>query len=87
MNEARWRVRYVPRAQRDLRRLDPQIRARVLTALERLAADDPSIQERKLNDAEEWRIRVGDWRVRFRREFPEREIVVLRVLPRGRAYR
>jgi mRNA interferase RelE/StbE len=55
--------------------------------LERLAADDPSIQERKLKGVEEWRMRVGNWRVRFRREFPQREIVVLRVLPRGRAYR
>lgn len=59
----------------------------MVTSIERLAADDSSIQERKLKGTEEWRIRVGDWRVRFRREFPRREIIVLRVLPRGRAYR
>jgi mRNA-degrading endonuclease RelE of RelBE toxin-antitoxin system len=32
------------------------------------------------------RLRVGDWRVRFERDASAREIVVLRVLPRGRAY-
>jgi mRNA interferase RelE/StbE len=36
---------------------------------------------------EEWRLRVGDWRVRFDRDDEARVIVVLRVLPRGRAYR
>jgi hypothetical protein len=30
--------------------------------------------------------RVGDWRVRFRREIDSRELLVLRMLPRGRAY-
>jgi mRNA-degrading endonuclease RelE of RelBE toxin-antitoxin system len=32
-------------------------------------------------------LRVGDWRVRFGYDFAERTILVLRVLPRGRAYR
>jgi mRNA interferase RelE/StbE len=87
VNEARWRVRYAPRARRDLRRLDPQIRVRIIVAIGRLAQDDPRVQARKLQGAEEWRIRVGDWRVRFTRRFPAREIIILRVLPRGRAYR
>jgi mRNA-degrading endonuclease RelE of RelBE toxin-antitoxin system len=36
---------------------------------------------------EEWRLRVGDWRVRMRFVAAHRTVVVLRVLPRGRAYR
>ena len=35
----------------------------------------------------QWRLRVGDWRVRFSRDPGSRTILVLRVLPRGRAYR
>jgi mRNA interferase RelE/StbE len=35
---------------------------------------------------EEWRLRVGDWRVRFTRDSAGL-VNVLRVLPRGRAYR
>ncbi|MGO9955967.1 MAG: type II toxin-antitoxin system RelE family toxin [Solirubrobacteraceae bacterium] len=86
MSEAPWRIAYAPRARRDLRALDPQIRARVILALERLAANDPRADVRQLTGADEQRLRVGDWRVRLRRDTDERQIVVLRVLPRGRAY-
>jgi mRNA-degrading endonuclease RelE of RelBE toxin-antitoxin system len=46
---------------------------------------DPPMQRRVVED--EWRLRVGDWRVRFTRERDTGVIQVLRVLPRGRAYR
>jgi mRNA interferase RelE/StbE len=86
VSEPPWRISYTPAAHRDLRRLDPQIRARVLLAIERAAGNDPRTDIRKLAGSDELRLRVGDWRVRFRREAGSREIVVLRVLPRGRAY-
>jgi mRNA-degrading endonuclease RelE of RelBE toxin-antitoxin system len=41
---------------------------------------------RKLAGGEEHRLRVGDWQVRFRRDVDSRQLVILRVLPRGRAY-
>ena len=34
----------------------------------------------------EYRLRVGDWRVRFAQDPASGGITVLRVLPRGRAY-
>lgn len=37
-------------------------------------------------DSPQWRLRVGGWRVRFSFDEERRVIVVLRVLPRGRAY-
>jgi mRNA-degrading endonuclease RelE of RelBE toxin-antitoxin system len=40
---------------------------------------------RKL-DALQWRLRIGDWRVRLSFDDDQQVIVVLRVLPRGRAY-
>jgi mRNA-degrading endonuclease RelE of RelBE toxin-antitoxin system len=43
---------------------------------------------RKLEGYEnQWRLRVGEWRVRFAPVEERREILILRVLPRGRAYR
>lgn len=72
-------------ARRDLRRLDPPVRQRILVALERLAADPPRGDVTRLAGSDEYRLRVGDWRVRFRRD--TEIIYVLRVLPRGRAYR
>jgi mRNA interferase RelE/StbE len=82
-----WRVLYTSRARRDLRRLDQQIAKRVILAIERLAADDPRSDIRKLRGADEYRLRAGEWRVRFDRDETDHMIVVLRVLPRGRAYK
>ncbi len=86
MSEQPWRIGYTPAALRDLRRLDPPVRARVITALEQLAANDPRVDVRRLAGTDEHRLRVGGWRIRFRRDAESRQIVVLRVLPRGRAY-
>jgi mRNA interferase RelE/StbE len=35
----------------------------------------------------DWRLRVGDYRVRFAVDTHTDQIIVLRILPRGRAYR
>ena len=35
----------------------------------------------------EWRLRVGDWRIRFHRDDGERVIDILLVASRGAAYR
>jgi mRNA interferase RelE/StbE len=83
-------ARYVfaPRARRDLRRLDPPVQRRVVEALERLTGDPPAGDVVRLAGVEdEWRLRIGDWRVRFTRNRDTGVIQVLRVLPRGRAYR
>lgn len=87
MSEGAWRVELTPRAARDLRHLDPPVRRRVFDALERLVGEPPSGDVVKLSGSEEWRLRVGDWRVRFEGDPSARVIYVLRVLPRGRAYR
>lgn len=78
-------IRYTSRAQRDLRRLDRQIARRVIQAIERLAEGDPRANVLKLSGADEYRLRAGEWRVRFQRN-AENEIIILRILPRGRAY-
>jgi mRNA interferase RelE/StbE len=64
----------------------PTVQRRIIEALDRLVAEPPQGDIVKLTGIdEEWRLRVGDWRVRFTRD--DHGIVqVLRVLPRGRAY-
>ena len=86
MTDGPWRIVYAPRAQRDLRRLDRQVAKRVILAVDALAANDPRSDLRKLRGSDEYRLRVGEWRVRLDRDPSERRITVLRVLPRGRAY-
>jgi mRNA interferase RelE/StbE len=72
----------------DLRRLDHQIRRRAIDALDGLSPQPPRGDIRCLTGIEaEWRLRVGDWRVRFTREQTTNTVHVLRILPYGRAYR
>lgn len=82
-----WRVEFARPAQRDLGRLDPQIRRRVLIAVKGLIADPPRGDIKRLTGTDEWRLRVGDWRVRFTRDPDHQLVLIKRVLPRGRAYR
>jgi mRNA-degrading endonuclease RelE of RelBE toxin-antitoxin system len=52
------------RAGRDFKRLDPPIQRRVVSALDRLTDDPPAGDIVKLANTDEWRLRVGGWRVR-----------------------
>lgn len=87
MSLAPWGIEVTPRARRDIRNLDAQVRRRVHEALQRLAEDPSGAQLVRLRASDELRLRVGDWRVRLRLDPATRTIVVLRALPRGRAYR
>lgn len=88
MSDDPWRIELTGSAQRDLRRLDPPIRARVNDALTALAKDPlASTALRKLSGSRQSRLRVGDWRVRLTLDTQARTLIVMRVLPRGRAYR
>jgi mRNA-degrading endonuclease RelE of RelBE toxin-antitoxin system len=86
VTDENWGVTFTPRARRDLRALDPQIRDRVLSAIDRVVARDPALDVRRLTGSAELRVGVGDWRVRFTRDVEAKLIVVQRVLPPGRAY-
>ena len=78
-------VRLTNRARRDLRRVDPAVAGQVVEALELFVATGHG-DVKKLHGIEsEWRLRVGEWRVRF--TIVEETLIVLRVLPRGKAYR
>jgi len=84
-----WRVEVTRPAAREIRRLDRPVRDRILSALEGLAEDPPTGDVKRLSGITppQWRLRVGDWRVRFSRDPETRTILILHVLPRGRAYR
>lgn len=87
---APWSYTVLPAAERALHRLDATVRERILTALRRLIEHPAGLggDVRKLQAHEdEWRLRIGDWRVRFVRDPATRTITVLAVAPRGRPYR
>jgi mRNA-degrading endonuclease RelE of RelBE toxin-antitoxin system len=72
-----WSWRLTPPAERDVKRLDKLVANYPRGDVVRLKGVTPP----------EFRLRVGDWRVRFRADSHDRVVFVLRVLPRGEAYR
>ena len=82
-----WQVRWRNRAEDDLDALPRQVRQRVVTAIDRLAETGQGQGWKLQGQPAEWRLRVGDWRIRFVFDYPNRTIEVLRVLHRREAYR
>lgn len=68
----RWAVELGPRAERELRKLDPTARLQVLTHLKTRAADPypPAAKSKKLRGFESptYRFRSGDYRAVYRVE-------------------
>jgi mRNA interferase RelE/StbE len=58
-----------------------------VAAIERLASNPEGPGTTALIGRDGRRLRVGDWRVLYRIDATARTLTVLRVLPRGRAYR
>lgn len=89
MSEAQsWSIDLTPRAQRELCRAPAAERTRIVAALNVLRAGPGHGDVRKLQGQyEEWRLRVGNWRVRFYWDHDARVVAVLWVLPRATAYR
>lgn len=82
-----WEFIWSRPAQRDLRRLSQDTSKRVVDAVDRLAATGYGDVRTLQGKDREWRLRVSDWRVTFTYEPEAGSLEVLRVLPRGRAYR
>jgi mRNA interferase RelE/StbE len=80
---APWRKEIKPDAIKAIKRAPASLRARLVAAIEAL----PDGEVKKLQGGEEYRARVGDWRIRFAVDRGQRVITVLAVTPRGSAYK
>jgi mRNA interferase RelE/StbE len=78
-------IRWDARARKDVGGLDRSVAEQVASAIERLRSGVGDV--RRLEDIVPplYRLRVGDWRVLFR--FERDVILIVRVLPRDKAYR
>lgn len=84
---SRAAVRWSESAERDLRRLDRVNQRRVASVVVRFAETNEGEVKRLQGPlGAEFRLRSGDLRIRFRVD-PDGTIVILRVLPRDKAYR
>jgi len=82
-----WRLVVAERAERDLKHLPSKDQARIRSAIDALTTGPGGDLQKLRGRQSEWRLRVGQWRVRFRIDFKARVIVILHVRPRGSAYR
>jgi mRNA interferase RelE/StbE len=84
-----WRVEFSEQALATLQRMPRNVKATILAKLDRLAADPsaPNNNVRVLQGEPGFRLRVGDWRVIYRLDQGRLVVVVIRIAPRGDAYR
>ena len=83
-----WELVMTVPATKDMANVPKGERAAVWAGMEQLSVNPYSGNVKKLATLEnEWRLRVGRWRVRFLVHKAARIIEVLHVLPRGSAYR
>ena len=79
-----YTVELAPAAQRDLRRLPPQIRLRLAAPIQALSQSPRPPGVRKVQGQERtWRIRVGSFRVIYDLYDDQQLVVILKVDRRG----
>ena len=82
----RKRIRWTAEAKADVRRLDRQIAMQIFEALDRYARTDEGDVKQPKGQQKEFRLRIGDWRVRFTRD-EANTMRILHVLHGSEAYR
>jgi mRNA interferase RelE/StbE len=82
-----WQWILTPAAEKQLDRLDPNLRDRITRRLDDVAdtIQDPGI--RKLQGGKGFRLRVGDYRVVFEIDWEKQTIIVTRIGDRKDVYR
>lgn len=83
-----YAIEWRPSARKEVRRLDPPVRRRVITAIEALAYDPRPPGSVTLTGSPGWRrIRIGGYRVIYDINDRALVVLVLRVGSRGSVYR
>lgn len=83
-----WTVAWLSRANRDVEKLPADVAERVVSAVTRWAASDHGdIRVAQNMGRATHRLRAGQWRVLLALDPDEQTATILRVLPRGSAYK
>ena len=82
-----YKVAFEPQADKELRAVDPEARARILKSLARLAADPHHASNVKALRGGGYRLRAGDWRVLYTLQDDLLLVLVVKVGHRREVYR
>jgi len=81
----KYDIQFKPGAVKDIKSISPAVQSRILTKIEQMSDDLRGDVKHLTGFTQEYRLRVGDYRVLF--EIEGRSIVVYRVRHRREAYR
>ena len=86
---SRYQIEYEPAATKALRAIrDRRIKLPLLAALDALMDDPrPPGCKKLVGGKDEWRVRVGDWRIAYRIDDGRLVVLVVRIGPRKDVYR
>ena len=80
-----WSVEYSQKARKGLKKLPKQARKQIIDAINKLAAEHPTSDVEKLKTYQDsWRLRVGEYRVIFKKERERTVILVIEISRRGK---
>lgn len=80
-----WKIEFTKSADKGLKKLDKTTKKRITDELQLLATESPTCDVKKLKTRNDtWRLRVGDYRVIFRRDKGRLIIVVIEIARRGK---
>ncbi len=83
-----WQIHWSMRGIRDLKKLDEPIKKKILDSLDNLVQQPKSADIKKLEvKPDEYRLRIGDWRVRFRVDFTNKTYLITHVKHRKNVYK
>jgi mRNA interferase RelE/StbE len=82
-----YSIQITSRAERELRRLDRQVKNRLTKTILTLANEPrPSGCLKVKTEEGVWRVRVGDWRIGYEIDDAKREVTIIRVGHRSEFY-
>lgn len=83
-----WEVLLSKQPQKIIRRLPKPIRERIAEAIDELARDQHPLNSKQLVGFPDlYRLRVGDWRIIYTLKNEKLIVLVIRIAPRGDAYK
>jgi mRNA interferase RelE/StbE len=82
-----YRVTITRSAEKDLKRLDRQVKNRLINEILALAQNPrPHGCRKVISEQHLWRIRSGDWRIGYEIDDPAKELTIIRIGHRNEFY-
>ncbi len=82
-----YAVEFTKSAQKELKKLPPQVSFRIVKAVDKLALDPRKGKVRPMVGVKSWRLKVGDYRVVYDIQDKKLVILIIRVKHRKDVYR